>query len=1093
MTKTKKLFKHLPLVIATFAIGLGVFVSAAASRKNDAVVTFATYTNGDGATYYNSISDSLTGDSLLSALRSLNSSKRSSTVGYSSMGTSPSGQFKYTDYDTNYVKHDSNGQPYGEKIISFYSGNSTSSFNREHVWPNSHGGNAVEADIHMPRPTIASENGSRGNSFYVEGKCSSTAGWDPAMESFGDETYRGDSARIIFYCMVCDSKFQLIEADSHSTSNSNKDYMMGRLSDLIKWNINYPVLDREQRRNEGAEYLQGNRNPFIDHPEYACKIWGNANSTTQNLCSNASFPTVSHSAGIRTYINSSVSSANVSAYTLKIGESVTLLPFVDGTFNSSVSWNVSDSGITSYETYSGGGYSNGRTLTGVKEGTSTVTLSYSYDDNGTAKTATAQTIITVVSSGSSGEGTSGTADNVENITSATYTVTSNTSVSNSGTVPSASSASYSQTYTSKGQITKGNKATLTLSGYSGKVITGITLNMKSNGSSGSGSFSATAGTTYLASTSGSFDTWYDNTSYGTAWRDVKVDLTNSSRIIGSGEDVTLTIAASANSLYINSYKITYGTPSEGGSTPEPEVPVLESISASGMTQNYLVGDTFSFDGILKATYSDGNEENVIPDSVSSPNMSTPGNKVITLTYEDGGVEKSTSYTIYVTEAPKVLNGISIENAPNKTQYTEGDKFDPTGLVIRRTYTDSTHDTYTYSGHSSEFSFNPSLNTVLTTSNKTITITYDGKSTSQLITVSAAPFNNTIKDLYSKSQGSLSGNTFYGMYMGYTIHMNKSKTRTYYDLFLGNGDFAILLYGCYESLPDFTPFETGLSVTGGYLNIYNNLYANYNGSTQYSTTITALTSSQISELIAPVSTYVITGEENGSNASDQKTASRLATLSGTVKSVGGTINSENDVTVVVTLQNGNDANVFVKGKAGLNYSKLATELTNGNDVYLRGFTSVYSTSYQLVSPVIIEASSTYGYEDFAQDLLDLTDSICASSESKEASLSAVWVNLEVNKFSILSDEAQLTLQSYGANKDSSDITAQAMARYDQICKKYASCNNFIGRTTANYAAAPYQLHANTNQTSSIVIFVCVALVSITSLTILLVIKKRKSIQ
>jgi hypothetical protein len=231
-----KLRKHhgifLSLILSVSLLG-GTLL--ATSIKEDVYTpTFATYTNGDADTYYNGISDSLTGNDLLAALRSLNKSKRHSTVSYDGMGTSPSGQFKYTDYDPNYVQLDSNGQPYGTKLLSFYSGTSaTSGMNREHVWPNSHGGNVIENDIHMPRPTLTSENGSRGNSFYVEGKCNSSSGWDPAMESFGDETYRGDSARIIFYCMLVDDRLSLIEADSHSTSNSNKDYMMGRLSHMV--------------------------------------------------------------------------------------------------------------------------------------------------------------------------------------------------------------------------------------------------------------------------------------------------------------------------------------------------------------------------------------------------------------------------------------------------------------------------------------------------------------------------------------------------------------------------------------------------------------------------------------------------------------------------------------------------------------------------------------------------------------------------------------------------------------------------------------------------------------------------------------------
>lgn len=236
--------------------------------------------------YYADISSSLTGDDLLAALRTLNSTKKKSEVGYGAMSTSASGKFKYTDYDVSdpsTIKYNEDGQPYGTKIVSFYSGNSMTSFNREHVWPNTHGGNLVENDIHMPRPTIPSENGSRGHSFYIEGmKSKNNSGWDPAMESFGKEDYRGDSARIIFYCMVASTQLTLTDDASRSSNTSNRE--MGVISDMLSWNLRYPVQDREQRRNSGAEYLQGNRNPFIDHPEYACKIWGNTNAKTKQVC-----------------------------------------------------------------------------------------------------------------------------------------------------------------------------------------------------------------------------------------------------------------------------------------------------------------------------------------------------------------------------------------------------------------------------------------------------------------------------------------------------------------------------------------------------------------------------------------------------------------------------------------------------------------------------------------------------------------------------------------------------------------------------------------------------------------------------------------
>lgn len=81
-----------------------------------------------------------------------------------------------------------------------------------------------------------------------------------------------------------------------------------------------------------------------------------------------------------------------------------------------------------------------------------------------------------------------------------------------------------------------------------------------------------------------------------------------------------------------------------------------------------------------------------------------------------------------------LDSISVKTAPNKLTYTEGEKFDPTGLVITRSYSDGNEDTLSYSGNTSLFTFSPSLLTSLTTSHKSITITVGGKSTTQAITV-----------------------------------------------------------------------------------------------------------------------------------------------------------------------------------------------------------------------------------------------------------------------------------------------------------------------------------------------------------------------
>ena len=47
----------------------------------------------------------------------------------------------------------------------------------------------------------------------------------------------------------------------------------GKLSVLLQWHKQDPVDEYEKQRNEKIYEIQGNRNPFIDHPEWVEKIW----------------------------------------------------------------------------------------------------------------------------------------------------------------------------------------------------------------------------------------------------------------------------------------------------------------------------------------------------------------------------------------------------------------------------------------------------------------------------------------------------------------------------------------------------------------------------------------------------------------------------------------------------------------------------------------------------------------------------------------------------------------------------------------------------------------------------------------------------
>ena len=86
------------------------------------------------------------------------------------------------------------------------------------------------------------------------------------------------------------------------------------------------------------------------------------------------------------------------------------------------------------------------------------------------------------------------------------------------------------------------------------------------------------------------------------------------------------------------------------------------------------------------------------------------------------------------ETPTV-DKVEIKANPAKTEYKEGDKFDPTGLVsysndVRRNNKSCCICRET----AKDFSFNPSLNTKLTADTKKVTVTYGGQSADVAVSV-----------------------------------------------------------------------------------------------------------------------------------------------------------------------------------------------------------------------------------------------------------------------------------------------------------------------------------------------------------------------
>lgn len=369
--------KALNILFAT-ALSFGCFAAIAkfaVSKVEEPIIEKVEAAEGN---YYSGISDSLTGTSLLNALNSLNNQKRTKTIGYG-------GHRQYFQYTERCAS-----TPSG-KMVGFYNNdlvNATwddqKTWNHEHIWPNSRGGGSnnkggltspfIDADIHMVRPAAKSVNSGRGNLMYA-----ASGAYDPGQYV---AEYRGIAARIIFYCAIADTRLKLTENISDSSANST----MGKLSDLLKWNLQYApstsstasiALQVEQNRNEviySRSGLQGNRNPFIDHPEYACKIWGDTNATTKQICNGQS--------------STSTVSLNKTSTSIEVGKNTTLTATSSNGGN--ITWSVNNSNVTLSSTSSASGSSI--TVTGAIAGNATVTAKNADGASATCSfTITAQT------------------------------------------------------------------------------------------------------------------------------------------------------------------------------------------------------------------------------------------------------------------------------------------------------------------------------------------------------------------------------------------------------------------------------------------------------------------------------------------------------------------------------------------------------------------------------------------------------------------------------------------------------------------------------------------------------------------------------
>ncbi len=625
--------------------------------------------------------------------------------------------------------------------------------NREHVWPKAEGFDTSGAGGARGDPRhLMAGNGYANNihSNYYYGYVKSSGATDCGSKYSNlsgnlrgtsktlntgtvfepQDSDKGDIARSIFYMVARYNYLSGSDSDGIDTNNPNltltqniSDWSssgytstktnpgkLGVLTDLLAWHHADPVDEYEIHRNNLLyTNFTNNRNPFVDFPEWADFIWGTATYNGTTYQSYDSTPTGSatpisdtingYNGGSSDPVSVTGVSLNKASETITIGGSEALTATVSpwNATNRNVTWTSSNTNVATVN-------SSGR-VEAVAEGNATITVTTS--DGG----FTATCAITVTASGGGGGG---------EVTDVTFTMGEDGTATHSD-------GSGTETYTE------------TVSGITLSLTNGVKMYHNARDAQGNGCLKF--GT---SSAAGSFTIDLDGVSnleqviIRAAQYKSRSDCTIT---IDNGDPYTLT-KKSDNGQYdeivTNITNQTSLNVAFSGRAMVNEIEfvfqsqstvTLDSISldTSDAPTTFNVGDTFSYEGLsVTAYYDDGTDDIVTPTSVSTPDLSSAGQKTVTVSYTEGGVTKTADYTITV----NAVSLVSIEVSEPKTAYYVGDTFEkPT---VTATYSNgSTSDVTneaTFSGYN--------LSTV---GNQTVSVSYTNGTTvntSYSITVTA---------------------------------------------------------------------------------------------------------------------------------------------------------------------------------------------------------------------------------------------------------------------------------------------------------------------------------------------------------------------
>lgn len=171
------------------------------------------------------------------------------------------------------------------------SSSATYVWNREHSFPKSFGFNYESwppyTDVHHLFACEKNINSTRNNHYFdwaTGGTEYAVVGTTDVNKLLGDafepwDGRKGDVARALFYM---DTRYNGDQSNEPDLSLDDGQPVTGephmaKISTLLEWHALDPVVQWDRRRNHLVyTNYQHNRNPYVDHPEYVCSVYGGA-------------------------------------------------------------------------------------------------------------------------------------------------------------------------------------------------------------------------------------------------------------------------------------------------------------------------------------------------------------------------------------------------------------------------------------------------------------------------------------------------------------------------------------------------------------------------------------------------------------------------------------------------------------------------------------------------------------------------------------------------------------------------------------------------------------------------------------------------